>query len=98
MEQVKLHVRRHEFYGQQVMGDETMLRYLFELLPGEVTAEPRDDKYVVYTIRLTSSLSPLTSLLCRQIVRDHGDATHRRGCGISNEGNQVKLILPRYNG
>jgi hypothetical protein len=24
-------------------------------------------------------------LLCRQIVRDHGDATNRRGCGIRAE-------------
>ena len=36
--------------------------------------------------------------LCRQIVRDHGEATNRRGCGITIEDNQVTIILPRYNG
>ena len=39
-------------------------------------------------------------LLCRQIVRDHGEATNRRGCGIWAEVTDgityIKLTLPRY--
>ena len=105
VEQVKLHVRKVEFFGQTLLGDEHMLNYLFELLKGDVTSEVRDDNYVVYHITNThhpspntQHPSPITFLLCRQIVRDHGEATHRRGCGISIDGNEVKLILPRYHG
>ena len=121
VERIKLHVRPVSFYGQQVLGDENLLRYLFELLEvrgerlevrGEklevrdmITSEVKDDNYVVFHIPLTSHLSPLTSYLspltsylCRQIVRDHGEATNRRACGITTEENQLTVILPRYNG
>lgn len=40
-------------------------------------------------------------LICRQIVREHGEATNRRGCGIAagREGRLVviRIILPRSN-
>lgn len=118
VEQVKLHVGKVEFYGQTLLGDDHMLRYLFELLKGNVTSEVRDDNYVVFHVTDSplSSLvnanlnvnanasyhlslnSYLSSVICRQIVRDHCEATHRRGCGISIDGNEVKLILPRYHG
>ena len=98
VEQVKLHVSKVELYGQVLLGDERMLHYLFELLKGDVTAEVKDDNYVIYHITNTHHPSSITFLLCRQIVRDHGEATHRRGCGISIDGNEVKLILPRYHG
>ncbi len=99
VDQVKLHVQRVELYGQWVLGDETMLRYLFELLkPTDVRAEAKDDKYVVFRAVLTSGLPVLTSLLCRQIVRDLGEVTHRRGCGIIIDGNNVTITLSRYNG
>ena len=106
-ERIPLHVRRIELYGQMVLGNETLLRYLFELLEvrGEkqegrdlITSEVKDDNYVVYHIPLTSHLSSFTSYLCRQIVRDHGEATNRLACGISVEDRQVTIILPRYNG
>ena len=64
----------------------------------DIQAEVKDDKYVVYHIPLTSQLSPLTSHLCRQIVREHGEATARRGCGIIIDQNLVNVTLPRYNG
>ena len=98
VEQVKLHVSKVELYGQVLLGDERMLHYLFELLKGDVTAEVKDNNYVIYHITNTHHPSSITFLLCRQIVRDHGEATHRRGCGISIDGNEVKLILPRYHG
>ncbi len=93
VERVHLHIRTVELYGQKVLGDENLLHYLFELLKGNVTAQPKDDKYVFYDIALAAAPSPLTSLLCRQIVRDHGEATHRRGCGISVNGNTAQVIL-----
>ena len=108
VERIKLHVRPIELYGQKVLGDENLLRYLFELIrdgkqeaKGErmdIQTEVKDDKYVVYHIPLTSHLSPLTSHLCRQIVREHGEATARRGCGIIIDQNLVNVTLPRYNG
>ena len=99
VESVKLHVRKLELYGETVMGDEAMIRYLFDILkPEDVQTEVKDRQYVVFNIRRGEALSDIDYLLCRQIVRDHGEATHRRGCGISVENQQVKLILPRYHG
>ena len=108
VERIKLHIHPVELYGQKVLGDENLLHYLFELIRGEkleargekleVKAEVKDDKYVVFSIPLTTRLSPLTSLLIRQIVRDHGEATVRRGCGIVIDNNLVNITLPRHNG
>ena len=125
VEHIKLHVRPVRFYGQQVLGDENLLRYLFELLEMKglavqategraekqgvrdmITSEVKDDNYVVFHIHYTpdhpvfgaTGRSPITSLLVRQIVRDHGEATNRRACGITAEKNQLTVILPRYNG
>ena len=104
-ERIPLHVRPMELYGQMVLGNETLLRYLFELLKAdEVKAAPKDDKYVVFTIDAKNAKDVLdasdaiTRLLCRQIVRDHGEATNRHACGISVDDQQVTIILPRYNG
>ena len=108
VERIKLHIHPVELYGQKVLGDENLLHYLFELIRGEkleargekleVKAEVKDDKYVVFSIPLTTRLSPLTSLLIRQIVRDHGETTARRGCGIVIDNNLVNITLPRHNG
>ena len=98
VEQVRLHVHPMELYGQQVLGDENMLHYLFEIIkPDEVQAEVKDNQYVTFTLKATFK-SDIDRLLCRQIVRDHGEATHRRGCGISVEENKITITLPRYNG
>jgi signal transduction histidine kinase len=98
VEQIRLHVHPMVLYGQQVMGDENMLRYLFEIIkPQEVLAEAKDEQYVSYTLKATFK-SDIDRLLCRQILRDHGEATHRRGCGITIEDNKITIILPRYNG
>ena len=98
VEQIRLHVHPMELYGQQVIGDENMLRYLFEIIkPSEVHAEVKDGQYVTYKLKAAFK-SDIDSLLCRQIVRDHGEATHRRGCGITVEDNGITITLPRYNG
>ena len=95
IEQVKLHITAQQLYGQWVLGDANMLNYLFELLkPAEVKAETKDDKYVAFHVTVRASLSTLTSLLARQIVRDHGEATHRRGCGIIFREQQIIVTLP----
>ncbi len=98
VEKIHLHVKPVTFYGQQLLGDENMLRYLFELLRGEVKAAPKDERYVMFDIAIQSTLKPFDFQLVRQIVRDHGEATNRRGCGITQEQNKITVILPRYNG
>ena len=74
---------------------------------------PKDDKYVEVIVpmpqlHLTNEeaqnlFNPTTSshipyLLCRQIVRDHGEATNRRMCGIwaenDNGTTNIRIILP----
>lgn len=107
-DQIKLHVRRMELYGQEVLGDETALHHLFGMVGGarsqeqgasnDIRAEVLDENYVAYTVALSFDLSPITSLLCRQIVRDHGELTRRRGCGITIDNKTIRIILPRYNG
>ena len=110
VEQVKLHVRKLLLYGQPVLGDEHMLHYLFELLGvkesrgdrqeanPQVASEVKDAQYVVFRIAARCQLTEVETLLTRQIVRDHGEATNRHACGISVEDQQVTIILPRYNG
>ncbi len=105
VDRIHLHVRPVQLYGQRVLGDENQLRYLFELLKSkEVEGTVKDERYVQYTVHhspLAVSDSRKTyfeNLLCRQIVRDHGEATNRRGCGISIDNEQINIILPRYNG
>ena len=102
-ERIKLHVHPVELYGQTVLGDDNLLHYLFELLKADasqVSAEPKDEKYVVYHVPFHALLSTFHSYLARQIVRDHGEATARRGCGIviDQENNIVNITLPRHNG
>ena len=91
-----------------VLGDELMLRYLFEILRkqggGEkpsFTASDKDERYVTLRVsypnmRLSHeechelfnpSMHNLPFLLCRQIVRDIGNSTNARGCGILAEQN-----------
>ena len=116
--QGRLHLTAVPLYGQDVLGDRNLLRYLFELLTRQkqdISAEPRDDKYVLFTVRMpqlhlsdgelrdlfTPSRTHISYLLCRQIVRDHSEATNRRGCGIWAENingiTHIKITLPRWN-
>ena len=98
VEQIRIHVHPMELYGQQVIGDENLLCYLFEIIkPMDIQSEIKDDQYVSYLLKATFK-SDIDRLLCRQIVRDHGEATHRRGCGIIVEENKITITLPRYNG
>ena len=72
-----------------------------------------DDKYVEITMPMPSlhlsddeaqtlftpvSIQNIPYLLCRQIVRDHGEATNRRMCGIwaevRDDQSLVRIILP----
>lgn len=99
VEKVKLHIRPTKLYGQQVLVDDNMVRYLFELLkPIKVGTSLKDERYVVYDVVCSDCLINIDFLLCRQIVRDHGEATNRHSCGITVDENHVRILLPRYNG
>jgi hypothetical protein len=97
VERIHLHLRPVSLYGQTVLGDDNLLHYLFELVKGHVTAEVKNQQYVQFVIE-SQTLPEIDYYLCRQIVRDHGEATNRRGCGITMEDKCIKIILPRYNG
>ena len=79
----------------------------------DIQAEVKDDKYVVCTVSMSAlqlteqqaatlfspSIENIPYLLCRQIVRDHGEATNLRGCAIRAEvvdnSTLIIITLPR---
>ena len=98
VEQVKLHVSHTTLWETPVLGNENLLRYLADILrPQHVDAHVKDDRYVVFTVTRSEPLSDIDYLRCRQIIRDHGDATHRRACGIMVTPQEITITLPTYN-
>lgn len=98
VEQVKLHVSHTTLWETPVLGNENLLRYLVDILkPQHVEAHVKDDRYVVFTVTRSEPLSDIDYLHCRQIIRDHGDATHRRACGITVTPQEITITLPTYN-
>ena len=112
VERVKLHLRPLD---HDILGDEVLVRYLFDILKriyglrrADFTYRRRDEHYVEVegTASATdrqrpSSVNPdIDRLLCRQIVRDHGEATNRRACSIREEQTDnlthIIIILPAY--
>ena len=110
VERVKLHLRPLE-HG--ILGDEVLVRYLFDILKRmsgqkrlDFTFHRRDEQYVEIRCQWPATTSPrdarqqIDRLLCRQIVRDHGEATNRRACSIrmEHQDNEIKtiIILPAY--
>ena len=95
LEQVKLHVHRTEYYGHDVLGDDNMLRFLTDILnPSQVDVQQKNDHYLVFTMQCPNAPSDIDYLCCRQILRDIGETTHRRGCGITANGTSVTVTLP----
>ena len=78
--------------------------------------QPKGEKYVVCTVSMphlqlteqqasalfTPAADHIPYLLCRQIVREHGEATNRRACAIvaevQAEGTHIVITLPRVRG
>ena len=79
----------------------------------EKTVEQTSSYYVTVTVPMPAlqlsdeqaqhlfmpAIGNIPFLICRQIVRDHGEATNRRGCSIRAEKvngiSTIKIILPR---
>ena len=118
VERTRLHLKPLE---GGVLGDESLIRYLYEILRKQsgqkkldLSYTPTDDHYVEVRVPMpglqlsnpsdlfTPSKEHIPFLLCRQIVRDHGEATNYRGCGIRAEvvdGMTVIIItLPKVKG
>lgn len=108
----KLYIRPLE---HDIWGDRLMIDYLFDILRRqhedkrlEATFEADGEQYIdcrvwlegVHDVEFTASVSNIPYLLCRQIIREHGEATGRRRCGIQAEdtekGTNITIILPRY--
>lgn len=101
METVRQECKAVVLHGARLTGDESLLRYLFELIQkqsGEKTltmeASEKDGRYVTFHIQMKQlpfrdlfvpSLENIPFLICRQIARDNGEATNLRGCGITAE-------------
>ena len=101
VERTRLHLKPLE---GGVLGDESLIRYLYEILRKQsgqkkldLSYTPTGDHYVEVRVPMpglqlsnpsdlfTPSKEHIPFLLCRQIVRDHGEATNYRGCGIRAE-------------
>ena len=106
VERTHLHLRPLSMEGVTILGDENLIRYLFEILRKqsgekklEIQFSQKNEKYVEVSVAMPgldfSKEQPedlfqpkrehIPFLICRQIVRDHGEATNRRGCGIRAE-------------
>jgi len=92
-----------------ILGDEVLLRYLMEILKRQTGKRSvdfecvrRDDRYVVLSLTAAGVAggTDIDRLVCRQILRDHGEATHRRACSIIEEHGDDKtsiiITLPAY--
>ena len=114
VERTKLHLSRitpAELHlpssAPAILGDKTLLRYLFEILhrhgdrqQKDISCRRVDEQYVEVIVKLSTPLDPIDRLLCRQILRDHGEAAHRRACSIREEqhdnNTNMIIILPAY--
>jgi signal transduction histidine kinase len=113
IEGAKLHLQPLD---HDILGDETLVRYLFEILrrqSGEkkLQAEyhPYDEHFVEVRVPMPklqlseneafhlfdSRKDHIPYLICRQIVREHGEAIHRSDFGIKAEivDNHTIIIL-----
>ncbi len=109
METVRQECKAVVLHGARLTGDESLLRYLFELIQkqsGEKTltmeASEKDGRYVTFHIQMKQlpfrdlfapSLENIPFLICRQIARDNGEATNLRGCGITAESSADSSTL-----
>lgn len=95
--------------GYSVMGNASILSYIYYLLckqcagnKPEVTVAPYNNGYVQISLLMGGSQgsaaammsqSNIPFMLCRQAIRDHSEATGRRGCGIWVESADQQVIV-----
>lgn len=80
----------------------------------DVTVAPKDNRYLLFTVKIAGlaissdnaqslfvpTVGNIPYLLCRQIVRDHSEATNLRGCGIVARAGEgcgiIEITLPGH--
>ena len=98
VDSIKHDCSQFSLYGMNVVGEEDMIRFLFEILQrqsGEndlhVKAESKGVHYADFRIDMPNlpyreffipSMQNIPFLICRQIVRENSEQTNHRGCGI----------------
>jgi hypothetical protein len=99
----------HEILGDEIqirMLMDILRRQNGQHMPA-IDYVPRDSQYIDCRVRMDSlTLTPeeastlfmphidhIPYLLCRQIVRDHGEATNRRACAIRAEVEQQHIVI-----
>mgnify|MGYP002623142904 CR=1 FL=1 len=110
VERVKPHLHPYSLLSETLLADKVLINYLFELLKRmfgvkqlELSVIPLNSQYIEISSKGTVAKSAnykIDYLLCKQIVRDHGEATNRRACSIrmeeqANGTTSVVIILPR---
>jgi signal transduction histidine kinase len=99
--------------SHDILGDENLIAYLFDLLRQQAKQKALIIDYtsagdcVVCTVDMPGvpvtsfmpSIDNIPYLICRQIVREHGEATGRRACGMRSEatpeGSRIIITLPK---
>ena len=117
VERVKLHLKHldHDILGDPVLID--YLKDILKRMTGQrqlnLAYRRRDEQYVEMVLHVQSVESadqpalldthPIDYLLCRQIARDHGEATNRLACSIREEQEPqshlhrlIIITLPAY--
>ena len=108
---IHLHLKPLE---HNILGDENLINYLFDILRKqtrqkvlEISYELRDEQYVVCKVEMPDvaptnflpAIDNIPYLVCRQIVREHGEATGLHACGITSEatsiGSRIIITLPK---
>ena len=98
VDSIKHECKPISLYGETVLGEEAMVRYLFDILhkqSGEkklqVTANSSGSRYISFEIAMPNisyreffapSVQNIPFLICRQIARENSEFTNRRRCGI----------------
>ncbi|MCR4852649.1 MAG: DUF5112 domain-containing protein [Prevotella sp.] len=98
VDSIKHECRPMTIHGGHIVGEEAMIKYLFEILQkqsGEKTlqvkATNKDEHYVMFDVLMPKlrhreffvpSTQNIPFLICRQIVRENSEYTNHRGCGI----------------
>ncbi len=93
-ERLSLHLHKYEFGDENILGDKILLDYLFEMTQKNIISHTTEGDYVRFT--LEGEITDTKYLICRQIIRDHAEATQRRGCGIERTEKEIMIKLPRY--
>lgn len=97
-----------------VIGDETLVRYLLDLIRAQnggtaptLTKDSENGRYVILRavcpaisisdeacrVIFTPAIGNIPYLICRQIVRETGEATNLHACGITAENDAGRLAL-----